>query len=83
MEVVNFFHSGGEGELGKIIILSDVENESYVSPQSCVVNDWLLLTERFMLQRSMAEVEWTKTGFITTCRLGQDGKVTSSTMYYD
>ena len=29
--MVNLLFPGGEGGLGKIIILSDVENESYVS----------------------------------------------------
>ena len=28
-------HVGGEGEIGKIIVLSDIENESYVSSLKC------------------------------------------------
>ena len=62
--------------MGKIIILSDVENESYVSHEhkclsACLFNGLPV----YMFQRGVAEVEWSKTGLITTCRLGQDGNV--------
>ena len=32
----------------------------------------------FLFQRGVAEVEWEKTGLITTCRVGHEGKVKCS-----
>ena len=29
----------------------------------------------FLFQKGVAEVEWEKTGLITTCRVGHEGKV--------
>ena len=58
--------------MNKITLVSYMHNYKGGNDYACLYAIYNIV---LLIQRSVAEVEWQKTGLITTCRVGHEGKV--------